>query len=42
MDKFNKSALLAVDHQRKGRFGEAKKIYNELLNIQEKNPIKGC
>tara|TARA_A100000164_G_scaffold316376_1_gene296422 strand:- start:24 stop:1484 length:1461 start_codon:yes stop_codon:yes gene_type:complete len=38
MDKFNKLALLAVDHQQKGRFGEAKIIYNELLNIQEKNP----
>ena len=38
MDKFNKLALVAVEYQRKGKLGEAKKIYKELLNIQQKNP----
>ena len=38
MDKFNKLALAAVEYQRKGKLGEAKKIYKELLNIQKKNP----
>ena len=38
MDKFNKLALVAVEYQSKGKLSEAKKIYKELLNIQQKNP----
>ena len=32
MDKFNKLALVAVEYQRKGKLGEAKKIYKELFS----------
>ena len=38
MDKFSKLALEAVEYQRKGKLVEAKKIYKQLLNTQEKNP----